>query len=523
MRNLIFLLVTFSLLILVVGCDKHEPTKPPFNTDPPEYGSGGVDFKIQLQSAGSEVNGELEMYVFYPEDETYRLYKSFDFQGNGGNHFLATVSDTNSFGDYDLLFKADGHVWYYHFGFKVNPDRTTFLEVTLSDDFFAGEEAVSYAASEDENSRGNCQNCHGSMVAEWLESGHSSDPDLVLSTIYGENGGNYQNDENCLGCHAPQPIFLLTDNIEDLIAERPPHRTSGFPQHGVNCVTCHVVRVDPREGIENDSLGYAGPFDYSSDGFLALEENTVNHRFEAESYIQESVLCAVCHQYGGGETHEYENQNTYAEWQEYASAGGEESCQSCHMGTVVSLELPVASIERSLAPNRPARLIREHTFLSHESIELLMAGLSISFTQDPNSEINFTDEFNFRIKLENTSAGHDYPTGNFDRQLRLVFSLRDVQFGDEITLSRNGGTYEPLGAVGTSEASREIDVVAPGSIGDPPPEEEPYNGSEVRVLKVDVYYDPSNLLDLEDEAQEEIFTGDQTLVLSLSYPITVNN
>lgn len=472
-------LIFLASLFFFVGCDKEDPTEPPYDTPPPEYEDGYLIGTVFLNQEEAVSNGVVEVYQPHP-DGPEELFTEIPFSDPTGG-YEAGFSEKIEYGDYNMIFKAEGHLWFYLFDVTVQPSDTTYLNASLSNTFFAADTAVGWAGgpTADED---NCGNCHGAMAFEWSESKHG---EVSYENLRDVEGDNFINDENCLACHSPRPVAFIGDNPDNWVDGRPTPRLapSTFPGHGVNCVSCHLGMNDAGE------MAYIGSYE--------IDPAAVSHPVTVETSIKQSLMCASCHQFDGGDN-PYEAQHTFTEWEEYIAQGHEETCQSCHMPLV----------ERPLAAGTPARVVREHTFVGTESATLLEEAIQLEVTQQPPDEINFGDGFSFAVRMENIGAGHYYPTGNYNRQIRLAFSFNDIVF-EEVTFSRNGGDFGPLefGPDGAYSATLE----APGSLGDPPAEDP---GFESRALKVDLWYDTSNTH--PDGVQND--TG----ITSLTYAIKVN-
>ena len=139
-----------------------------------------------------------------------------------------------------------------------------------------------------------CAECHAEIYEQWTASRHS-----VASTnrIF-VDGFAEEPVRRCMNCHAPL-------------------HAKGQADEGVNCVACHV---------RGDVV--------MSSGAASGEE----HKLVRDERLTDGTLCAGCHQFNFHEIRmgqliitDTPIQNTFEEWREYRSGGGEGSCVSCHM------------------------------------------------------------------------------------------------------------------------------------------------------------------------------------------------
>ncbi len=357
---------------------------------------------------------------------------------------------------------------------------------------------------------GNCINCHAGQVGntynelnEWLRSGHarvfdqryfetmyrgtnlsgSSSP-LTQWTLIGDDltrvpplindgyrGPGFKLDfpeqpGNCAYCHVPAAITPSQVNV-DLSALFP--RPADVRGEGVTCDVCHKVLditldnngfpfVD-RPGILSyrflrpDSGGFAiGPFA----NILIRDSNIpADHRLTCSPVFSKSEFCAGCHYGKFGNMVIY---NSYGEWKQSAfgndSSGSDyKTCQDCHMSYMeAGEENPPLSRRQACSESDPKFQNFDHDLMnfglderSGKEIPLLIkdaAQVNVKFKYEPEKK----NSLNVIVRVENTKAGHKFPTDSPLRHLILVVDAKD-QLGTSL-LQVDGERIPNWGGVG---------------------------------------------------------------------------
>jgi hypothetical protein len=226
-----------------------------------------------------------------------------------------------------------------------------------------------------------CNACHYQAHDSWAADGHSlaSTRSDIFSAA--ERAGI----PACLNCHLPltaqQPhvtIYQESDINHGESKANPIFDATLFGE-GVTCAACHV-----REGRVITATPVTGS----------------PHPTSHSPQLRTSELCASCHQltWEGASQPLYD---TYGEWKRssYATAGIQ--CQDCHMRDG---KLPHGVVSHS-ANADPARAISVLIDLS--SVEITRGG----------------DAIQIAVTLQNTGAGHSFPTGSPFKGVRLEIFL----------------------------------------------------------------------------------------------------
>jgi cytochrome c554/c'-like protein len=230
-----------------------------------------------------------------------------------------------------------------------------------------GEEKVASGESEPFTSPEQCAACHSEIAKEANESWHGqafTDPDVL------QLSKNFQ-DEQCVSCHAPTPIFQVGVG-ERVFARRERRHT------GVDCLSCHLREDGTVAGTRGLTSAPCRPV--------------------AEPSLSKAVFCAGCH-----------NQHwTVDEFMAFKAATGRpETCNSCHMERV----------DRPIADGGPVREgVATHRFDGGHSLKLLQEGLLLEGEADSGV---------LRLKVTNQGAGHKIPTDSRHKSVNLLVTLRD--------------------------------------------------------------------------------------------------
>ncbi len=291
-----------------------------------------------------------------------------------------------------------------------------------------------------------CGACHLQHYEEWRQSamGRSAELSAFLVDLYelglDLSGAPTENIAFCLHCHAP--LYLMGDEAELSGARKPDVR-------GVTCDVCHtavVAHIDDAPGhFEWDPTGpkrgtLPGPDQATEDNPPAVVTDA--HGSVQSEIHQDSRVCGPCHM-SLVPASALPIDWTYPEWERSSYAEEGIGCAACHM-----------PIYRGVAaPGAPERDLHRHTFPGGSDLALVRSAATIeveAFAHNAGHEIVVT--------VENTGAGHNFPTGNAnfpvvklqisasDGSGKVVFEGErryEVVFADE----RGEVTYDPMVAV----------------------------------------------------------------------------
>jgi hypothetical protein len=236
-----------------------------------------------------------------------------------------------------------------------------------------------------------CAACHGSVHDQWSGSAHNkawsgADFQAALSRTGGTTA--------CSSCHLPltQQHARVAVGYIDGDLGRPDMRANPswdatLMSEGVTCAACHV-----REGtVIGTRTVEGGP-----------------HAVVASAELSSSTLCASCHQlsWPGADRPIYD---TYGEWERSAFSKAGVRCQDCHMPQVASL----------------ATATRFAATASH-SLERQAARALTVLVQPSTPEVTRGTPWALTVRVLNTGAGHNFPTGSPFRSRRLEMSLVDT-------------------------------------------------------------------------------------------------
>lgn len=373
-----------------------------------------------------------------------------------------------------------------------------------------GHDNVNYAWA---SAAGNCVNCHAGQLGgtygeidEWLKSGHARTFDeRYLETMYrgtslsgasspvtqwtvlGDDlvrvpplvndtyrGPGFKLDlpeqpGNCAYCHVPAAITPSQVNVDLSTLFPKPGDVRG---EGVTCDVCHKVLdvhldsngfpfVD-RPGILSfrflrpDSGAFViGPF---ANILTRNASVPTDHRLTCSPIFSQSEFCAACHYGKFGNMVVY---NSYGEWRQspYGDNPNEpdyRTCQDCHMSHMeAGEENPPSDRRQACSESDPAFQNFDHNLLSYgidersgREIPLMIKGaakVNVKFKYEPEKK----NSLSVVVRVENTRAGHKFPTDSPLRHLILVVDARD-QLGTSLLqvdgerIPNWGGTGKPF-------------------------------------------------------------------------------
>ncbi len=293
-----------------------------------------------------------------------------------------------------------------------------------------------------------CGACHTQHYEEWKRSAMARSaqrPEFLLNLFrLGQDlrGAPVDDVQICLQCHAP--LATMGPQLDlDLALDS--------SREGVTCDVCHTaVHVDKAPtpgGLKWDPTGpRRGPVLGTLD---EGEPEAVSsfHETARSDLVSSSSLCSSCH-WGEWPSNGLAIDGTFDEWQQSPHAEEGRRCQDCHMPTYTGSAAPGAPVRESL---------HRHDFPGGQDAGMLASVLDLQLsvcTVDGAPEL--------RVRLENTGAGHDFPTGNAtapvvhldlqaeDSQGRVTWS-ESRSFGKTYGDSKGQPTVDPTMAVSILE------------------------------------------------------------------------
>ncbi len=360
---------------------------------------------------------------------------------------------------------------------------------------------------------GSCINCHAGQIGstydemnEWLRSGHAKVFDQhYFETMYrgtnlsgnsspiaqrtvmggdlirvpsviddGYHGPGFKLDfpeqpGNCAYCHVPAAVTPSQVGV-DLSALFP--KPADARGEGVTCDVCHKVLdvtldssgfpfVD-RPGVLSyrflrpDGGAFAiGPF---ANILVRNPNQPGEHRLTCSPVFSKSEFCAACHYGKFGNMVVF---NSYGEWKQSAFGDNPngpdyKTCQDCHMSHMKPGQAsPPPSRRQACGESDPAFQNFDHNLMSlgidessGKEIPLMIknaAKLNVKFRYEPDK----SNSLNVIVTVENTRAGHKFPTDSPLRHLILAVDAQDqlgtslLQVGGE-RIPNWGGTGKPF-------------------------------------------------------------------------------
>ncbi|MDJ0973596.1 MAG: multiheme c-type cytochrome [Planctomycetota bacterium] len=269
-----------------------------------------------------------------------------------------------------------------------------------------------------------CSSCHTWHYHEWIGSRHArmADNGLVEHVHAAMKRLAPEAPDDCVGCHQPAQA-----------AKDPTAR--GWRRRGVmagnHCDFCHKIErvTDLRESGVLGAIDLARPdlsanerpggigrvFGSAPDSTYAYMGSVYNPLYAS------SHMCASCHQ-GGGRWREGvpPKLDTFEEWRRWAITEAAQkktpkTCQDCHM-PAASIRDVEGTLVKQLAydaMHREPEDVHGHRFLGR-SPELAADAIQIDVTKARDEK---TKDWQIRVTLENTGAGHKIPTGTWTKHV----------------------------------------------------------------------------------------------------------
>jgi hypothetical protein len=256
--------------------------------------------------------------------------------------------------------------------------------------FSAGERPLALRAPDGGSlSARGCGSCHAEVYADWQTTRHRAAWDNAVFL----DGLRREPLARCVHCHAP-----LVEQKREVgpLRGRPfsPSSSSSLVHEGVTCAVCHVRdgRVLTTRPVRPDAA-------------------TPMHDVVIEPALKDPAFCASCHQFGFSGS-DVLMQGTWSEWRAFADAGGQGTCQGCHM---------------------PGG---RHLFRGAWDRDLLRDSLVVDVDRGADG---------LALVLRSRGVGHHFPTGDLFRHLTVEVSDVDrAGFDDDgafVAVFRVGRTF----------------------------------------------------------------------------------
>lgn len=203
-----------------------------------------------------------------------------------------------------------------------------------------------------------CAQCHAQVYDEWKVSWHAQ---AFTDPDVRAQTNDFAN-KDCIDCHAPQPV------LSTVLGDRVLPRTTRMIE-GVDCIACHLT-ADGR---------VAGTVDNASAACRPV----------ATRDLLKPEYCAGCHNQHG----------TVDQWRQskYAQPGpGYQDCVACHMP------------HRDGDPSKG----RDHTMHGGHDIAIVRRAVELRVARQDGAPV---------VEVENTGAGHNYPTDERSRASDLFW------------------------------------------------------------------------------------------------------
>ncbi len=271
-----------------------------------------------------------------------------------------------------------------------------------------------------------CLECHPAVAAQWRQDAHSRaavNP-LFLGFFYGTGAGgkpagpgyklDFPNSSgNCAACHIPVAFLETAFNTD-------PMRIAPEAREGIGCDFCHKINA----AVVDETGGRPGVMSYHftrPDSGRQVFYGPLDDVFPGDdSYhplYRQSLYCAPCHH---GRFWNVLAYSEFQEWQESSYARRGIHCQHCHMK-------PDGVLTRFTEQSKGGIARRPESLASH-------VNFGIKDAQFMRESIDLTTRAALEegrlivvTQVENTNAGHHYPTGNPMRHLILLVDAIDGQ------------------------------------------------------------------------------------------------
>lgn len=299
-----------------------------------------------------------------------------------------------------------------------------------------------------------CGACHKTIYEQWSASMHSralTSPFVVAQTnqvvagpLANTKGPDPQ--QLCVNCHGPTATNVAASATL-------PFPAPALGDEGVSCTGCHQFSGVPTSGGGGISTSYQAGLSTGANYFGPFDDpvGAPHGASLGIAFQQQNLTCANCHNVNLDRNHDRRIvkgedlvlQQTFDEYSRYRAAGGTETCTTCHMPVVsglTSVADGLPSANGNVNATAKERVVHNHAFIGvdypldaptnqfAEREALLQSAANLRV--EPDTVTRASSGLTFTVSLENTSAGHNLPTGFvFARQLWL-----------EVVVTSNGST-----------------------------------------------------------------------------------
>ena len=312
-----------------------------------------------------------------------------------------------------------------------------------------------------------CADCHPQHVTEWKGSAmHAASSPTFASFEMLMNraangafahGSGTPLENFCSGCHIPAAVIQkeLPTIAEYGAIYNPLEQASHDAQDGISCGICHsTISIDHSKTIAESGVGTANAMVHDFQGPMQgpYASQTAHHGGQESDLLTSSLFCGTCHDVRTPKPDVVTGEpflrveDTFSEWKNSPWAtsdnpyGKEIRCQDCHM-SMFPLSEPGTRVQASSVA-WPAEL-RDHanhafTAVSMPLVDderypnvdttqedvngfplgqkqrrelLLQAAAQLDVELDTKKIESSDDTLRFWIHLENTSTGHNLPSG----------------------------------------------------------------------------------------------------------------
>ena len=242
-----------------------------------------------------------------------------------------------------------------------------------------------------------CQECHGTIYAEWKASRHAvsaNNPFYTAMLKLADKAKNKNPDFKCQQCHVPASTLIKN------------YQLSVIADEGVSCDICHATRV-VKKG-EKDWFEIVGGNVKTGPIKDAV---AATHASQYDATHESPRICLTCHS-NAATPHGIAFCSTEEEWKESSFAKQGVSCQDCHMPSTEGKAAPLGKIRDN---------IHSHAFYGGYSETFLRDCASIELQAQKNG-----DEISVTVRISNKTVGHSLPTGSPMRMVILALEARNA-------------------------------------------------------------------------------------------------
>jgi len=370
-----------------------------------------------------------------PEEEKESFEKALVFLKQKAELEASSVSQVK----YRPVFRA-----WLSFHILVTAGLIVFIPIHVLDDTFR----VFTPSASDFGSAEECRQCHQRQYDEWIGSMHAYAQVSPVFVAFNEKIKNMGAGVFCVQCHTPIGIEIGEG------ADTPNVERADISLMGVQCDTCHII--DKNHGLVSGKFSLSegrtkyGPFGSGTDGDPKAVRNSA-HRSVKSDFIQSSEFCGMCHDVTDAKDLRIEE--AFTEWNESVYAEQGITCQDCHMRALPGISGkekvigPAAIVYGMDLPDRP---LSDHSFIGPDN-HLIdnfpypdnpeeNARIQRAYLEKKNyllqncaeieiiapDKIKSSSEFEVKVKVTNTGAGHGIPTGfTPERQVWIEIVVRD--------------------------------------------------------------------------------------------------